>query len=84
MQQDNDPKHQAHIVTHWLKEKKVELLKWSPFSPHRTYVGRGGKKNEKREAEERNRNETIFTSGLARYRHRYHKEVGRFRPKSIE
>ena len=32
MQQDNDPKHRAHIVTHWLREK-VELLKWSPFSP---------------------------------------------------
>ena len=88
MQQDNDPKHRAHIVTHWLKEKEVELLKWLPFSPgfesHRAYVRRGGKKNEKREAEERNRTETIYTSGLARYRHRCHKEVGRFRAKSIE
>ena len=84
MQQDNDPKRRAHIVTHWLKEKGVELLKWPPFSPHRAYVGSGGKKNEKREAEERNRTETIFTSSLARYRHRCHKEVGRFRAKSIE
>ena len=57
---------------------------FSGFESHRAYVGRGGKKNEKREAEERNRTETIFTSGLARYRHRCHKEVGRFRAKSIE
>ena len=34
------------------------------FESHRAYVGRGGKKNEKREAEERNRTETIFTSGF--------------------
>ena len=27
MQQDNDPKHRAHIVTHWLKEKEIELIK---------------------------------------------------------
>ena len=64
MQQDNDPKHRAHIVIHCLKEKEVELLKWPPFSPHRAYVGRGGKKNEKREAEERNRTEKIFTFGF--------------------
>ena len=57
---------------------------FSGFESHRAYVGRGGKKNKKREAEEQNRTETIFTSGLARYRHRCHKEVGRFRAKSIE
>ena len=33
MQQDNDPKHRADIVAHWLKEKEVKLLKWPPFSP---------------------------------------------------
>ena len=36
MQQDNDPKHRAHIVTHWLKEKEIELIKrlriWIPSS----------------------------------------------------
>ena len=40
---------------------------FSGFESHRAYVGRGGKKNEKREAEERNRTETISTSGLAQY-----------------
>ena len=40
---------------------------FSGFESHRAYVGRGGKKNEKREAEERNRTKTISTSGLARY-----------------
>ena len=36
---------------------------FSGFEAHRAYVGRGGKKNEEREAEERNRTKTIFTSG---------------------
>ena len=33
LQHDNDLKHRAHIVTKWLDEKGVELLKWSSFSP---------------------------------------------------
>ena len=89
MQQDNDPKHRAHIVTHWLKEKEVELLKWLPFSPDLNPIEHMWDEVERRmmkkeKVEERNRTETIFTSGLARYRHRCHKEVGRFRAKSIE
>ena len=33
---------------------------FSGFESHRAYVGRGGKKNEKREVQERNRTETIL------------------------
>ena len=32
-QQDNNPKHTAHIVKHWLDENHVECLVWPPFSP---------------------------------------------------
>ncbi|CAF3295376.1 unnamed protein product [Rotaria sp. Silwood2] len=32
-QHDNDPKHTAHIVKHWLDENHVERLIWPPFSP---------------------------------------------------
>jgi transposase len=32
-QHDNDPKHTSGIVKEWLKEKKVETLKWPAFSP---------------------------------------------------
>ena len=33
MQQDNDPKHRAHVVTHWLNQKGVERLDWPSSSP---------------------------------------------------
>ena len=32
-QHDNDPKHTAGLVKDWLKQKKIETLNWSPFSP---------------------------------------------------
>ena len=32
-QHDNDPKHTAKIVKDWLKQNKIETLKWPPFSP---------------------------------------------------
>ena len=65
MQQDNDPKHRAHIVTHWLKEKEVELLKWPPFSPDLNPIEHMWDEVERRMKKEKPKNETIFTSGLA-------------------
>ena len=50
---------------------------FSGFESHRAYVGRGGKK-------EKPKNETELKQSLLRVWHRYHKEVGRFRAKSIE
>ena len=32
-QHDNDSKHTAGLVKDWLKQKKIETLNWSPFSP---------------------------------------------------
>ena len=32
-QHDNDPKHTPGVVKDWLKQKKIETLNWSPFSP---------------------------------------------------
>ena len=32
-QHDNDPKHTAVTVKDWLKGKRIETLKWPPFSP---------------------------------------------------
>lgn len=32
-QHDNDPKHTAGVVKDWLKENKIETLKWPAFSP---------------------------------------------------
>jgi hypothetical protein len=32
-QYDNDPKHTAILVKDWMEQKKVQTIKWSPFSP---------------------------------------------------
>ena len=32
-QQDNDPKHTAHVVTKWLRDNKVKVLAWPSQSP---------------------------------------------------
>ena len=32
-QHDNNPKHTARIVKHWLDENQFECLVWPPFSP---------------------------------------------------
>ena len=58
MQQDNDPKHRAHIVTHWLKEKEVELLKWPPFSPDLNPIEHMWDEVERRMKKEKPKNET--------------------------
>lgn len=33
LQQDNDPKHKAHITEEWLDEKGIQVLPWPPQSP---------------------------------------------------
>lgn len=32
-QQDNDPKHKAHVTTDWLVRKKIPMLYWPSQSP---------------------------------------------------
>lgn len=32
-QQDSDPKHTSHIVSKWLKDKRIKVLDWCPQSP---------------------------------------------------
>jgi hypothetical protein len=32
-QQDNDPKHRAHLTTDWLSKNVPEVLKWPSKSP---------------------------------------------------
>ena len=32
-QHDNDPKHTSAVVKNWLRENKIETLKWPPYSP---------------------------------------------------
>lgn len=32
-QQDNDPKHTAHLVKDWLKKQKFGVMTWPPQSP---------------------------------------------------
>ena len=66
MQQDNDPKHQAHIVTHWLKEKEVELLKWPPFSPDLNPIEHMWDEMERRMKKEKPKNETELKQCLLR------------------
>ena len=69
MQQDNDPKHRAHIVTHWLKEKEVELLKWPPFSPNLNPVEHMWDEVERRMKKEKLKNETELKQSLLRVWH---------------
>ena len=72
MQQDNDPKHRAHIGTHWLKDKEIELVKWPAFcldlNPIEHMWGEVERKRSRRTKQP-----------LLRISHRCHKEVGRFR-----
>ena len=69
MQQDNDPKHWAHIVTHWLKEKEVELLKWPPFSPDLNPIEHMWDEVERRMKKEKPKNETELKQSLLRVWH---------------
>ena len=69
MQQDNDPKHRAHIVTHWLKEKEVELLKWPPFSPDLNPIEHMWDEVERRMKKEKPKNETELKQSLLRVWH---------------
>ena len=32
-QDDNDPKHTAHIVKNYLRNHQIEMLEWPPQSP---------------------------------------------------
>ena len=32
-QNDNDPKHTAHIVKNYLRNQQIEMLEWPPLSP---------------------------------------------------
>ena len=64
MQQDNDPKHRAHIVTHWLKEKEVKLLKWPPFSPDLNPIEHMWDAMERRIKKEKPKNETELKQAL--------------------
>ena len=66
MQQDNDPKHRAHIGTHWLKEKEVELLKWPPFSPNLNPIEHMWDGVERRMKKEKPKNETELKQSLLR------------------
>ena len=66
MQQDNDPKHRAHIVTHWLNEKEVELLKWPPFSPDLNPIEHMWDEVERRMKKEKPKNETELKQSLLR------------------
>ena len=66
MQKDNDPKHRAHIVAHWLKEKEVELLKWPPFSPDLNPIEHMWDEMERRMKKEEPKNETELKQSLLR------------------
>ena len=69
MQQDNDPKHRAHIITHWLKEKEVELLKWPSFSPDLNPIEHMWDEVERRMKKEKPKNETELKQSLLRVWH---------------
>ena len=66
MQQGNDPKHRAHIGTHWLEEKEVELLKWPLFSPDLNPIEHMWDEVERRMKKEKPKNETELKQSLLR------------------
>ena len=54
------------IVTHWLKEKEVELPKWPPFSPDLNPIEHMWDEVERRMEKEKPKNETELKQSLLR------------------
>ena len=64
LQQDNDPKHRAHIVTKWLADKGVERLKWPSFYPDLNPIEHIWDEIEKRMRKEKAKNEFELKQAL--------------------